>query len=78
MKIPKEVIKKIEKFVENEIDERIKDYPIYIFLNGVQVDVDNALISNGEVNIFINSPVADFKTGEIYDLALVSREKGGS
>jgi len=57
MKLSVEAKKMLEKEIEKEVEKRINDYPIRVFLDGMEVDIDDEDMAGGEINIFIGTPL---------------------
>lgn len=57
MKLSTLAIKQIELDLEAEVDQRIKDTPISVWIDGKEVDIDRTETDGGEVRLFLCSPL---------------------
>ena len=49
--------------IEKEVEKRIKEYPIHIKIDGIEVDQDSRVVRGGEIEIEINTPFFMSKAG---------------
>ena len=47
----------IEAYIESEVEKRIKDYPVYIHLDGCIIDQDDIEYSHGQIDVSLSSPI---------------------
>jgi len=62
----------IEQDLEAELDQRIKDTPIRVYIDGKEVDIDSEERDGGEVRLFLTSPLYLSDSGEL--LKVIGRE----
>jgi len=53
----------IEAYIEAEVEKRIKDYPVYIHLDGYIIDQDDIEYNHGQIDVTLSSPIYMHKTG---------------
>lgn len=55
MKLSLESKTSIEKDIEIEVEQRIKDYPIYVYVDEMRVDINYQDMAGGEIHIYTSS-----------------------
>jgi len=57
MKLSPETLKAIEADIQKEVDQQIKDYPIYVVIDGQEMDIESIDKSGGEITIYLGHPL---------------------
>ncbi len=65
MKLPEIAKMGIEDAINKEVEQRLKDAPIHVFIDGMLVDIDNDVMASGERFLYLKSPVYVSETGEL-------------
>ena len=60
-----DIINTIDKYINKQVDEQIKNYPLRVYVDGKDVDIAKVTYGGGEVNIFLVSPLYVHKTDEL-------------
>lgn len=67
MVLTAETRKSIEADIEQEVDQRMKDYPIRVLIDGIDIDLTHVDKSGGEINIMIDDVFCS-ETGRVFKL----------
>lgn len=62
-----DTLKSIENDLEVELEDKMHSYPIRVYIDGIDTDIDTLDISGGEINIFIND-IYSTENGKEYEL----------
>jgi len=59
MRMSQEALVALEADMDQEVDQRIKDYPVRIHLHGKTIEAENTKVdySGGEVNIYLDGDI---------------------
>lgn len=51
-----EINKLIDQEIEKAVEARIKEFPVHVKIDGVEVDLDSKIMDGGEIVIDISTP----------------------
>ncbi len=74
MNIPESLKIRVQDWINSEVDEEIKNYPIRIKIDGKIIDYDSRSMFGGEIEINIKSPVFFPETDRIAAVEILPQE----
>jgi len=54
----------VMEFIDSESERKAKEYPIRVFLKGMEISLDDQWVENGEIHVSIEDPIYFAKTGK--------------
>lgn len=69
MRMSQETLVQLEQDMDNEVEQRIKDYPIYVVIDGYEMDISKDRREDGEITLYLDSPLVD-ANGRVYKLTM--------
>ena len=68
MELSFNTLKIIEKDLESQLDQKIKDIPVRVFIAGIELDLDKEDRMGGEIHLFFDSQFYCVENGKEYKL----------
>ena len=55
--------------IECAVEKKIKEYPIFVVIDGYEMDIQKTRIEDGEITLYLDSPLID-TNGRVFKLVM--------